>query len=204
MLSTIIFVHYSRLMVGLMAEFSRWDSFYLIVGTAAGALIGLQFVVMTLIASNPPLRAADAGAAFSSPTVVHFGTALFLSALQRVPWPGVIFIAAHWGIIGLIGVIYSLIVIRCIRRQTTYKPVFEDWLFHVVLPLLAYIILVFSSATALFYTQETLFAVGGAVMRFLFIGIHNAWDSVSYHVLYRSNDNSNKQHQAETSDDEKI
>ncbi|MDP4176580.1 MAG: hypothetical protein Q8933_21555 [Bacteroidota bacterium] len=187
-----------------MPEFARWDSFYSIVGTAAGALIGLQFVVMTLIASNPPLRAADAGAAFSSPTVVHFGTALFLSALQRVPWPGVIFIAAHWGIIGAIGAVYSLIVVRRIKKQTTYRPVFEDWLFHVVLPLIAYIILVFSSVTALFYTQETLFAVGGAVMLFLFIGIHNAWDSVSYHVLYRSSNNPTKQHEDETSDDEKL
>jgi len=32
-----------------MTEFAEWESFYLIVGGAAGALIGLQFVVMTLI-----------------------------------------------------------------------------------------------------------------------------------------------------------
>src|SRR6058998_2956583 len=45
-----------------MSEFAEWDSFYVIVGSAAGALIGLQFVVLTLIAERPPLRAADAGA----------------------------------------------------------------------------------------------------------------------------------------------
>ena len=33
-----------------MTELDEWDSFYLIVGPAAGALIGLQFVVMTLMA----------------------------------------------------------------------------------------------------------------------------------------------------------
>jgi len=75
-----------------MSELARWDSFYVIVGTAAGALIGLQFVVMTLIADRPPLRTAEAGAAFASPTIVHFGTALLLSALlalhgQRSPSP---------------------------------------------------------------------------------------------------------------------
>ena len=62
-----------------MSELAKWDSFYVIVGTAAGALIGLQFVVMTLIADRPPTPAA--GAAFATPTIVHFGTALLLSAL---------------------------------------------------------------------------------------------------------------------------
>jgi hypothetical protein len=56
-----------------------------IVGSAAGALIGLQFVVMTLIAERLPLRAAEASAAFATPTIVHFGAALLLSALMRAP-----------------------------------------------------------------------------------------------------------------------
>lgn len=42
-----------------MSELTEWGSFYLIVGSAAGALIGLQFVVMTLIAERPLLRADD-------------------------------------------------------------------------------------------------------------------------------------------------
>jgi len=47
-----------------MSELAGWDSFYVIVGSAAGALIGLQFVVVTLIADRPHLRVAEAGAAF--------------------------------------------------------------------------------------------------------------------------------------------
>ena len=69
-----------------MSELAEWESFYIIVGAAAGALIGLQFVVMTLIAERPPRHAAEAGAAFASPTVVHFGAALLLSAFLRAPW----------------------------------------------------------------------------------------------------------------------
>jgi len=68
-----------------MGELAAWDSFYVIVGSAAGALIGLQFVVMTLVAARPSLRVAEAGAAFATPTVIHFGSALLLSALLRVP-----------------------------------------------------------------------------------------------------------------------
>ena len=46
-----------------MPEITEWDSFYIIVGPSAGALIGLQFVVMALIAERPPLRVEEAGAA---------------------------------------------------------------------------------------------------------------------------------------------
>ena len=37
-----------------MQELEGWESFYVIVGSSAGALIGLQFVVMTLLADRPP------------------------------------------------------------------------------------------------------------------------------------------------------
>ena len=63
-----------------MHELAEWESFYVLVGGAAGALIGLQFVVMTLIAERPPLRAAEASNAFGTPTIVHFSAALLLSA----------------------------------------------------------------------------------------------------------------------------
>ena len=67
-----------------MSEFAEWDSFYVIVGSAAGALIGLQFVVLTLIAERPPLRAPEAGA-FATPTVGAFRSrALVVSVLRGI------------------------------------------------------------------------------------------------------------------------
>src|SRR5437868_3968442 len=117
-----------------MTALEGWENFYVIVGAAAGALIGLQFVVLTLIAERPPLRAAEAGAAFSTPTIVHFSTALLLSALLRAPWQGVTFPAVLWGIVGLGGLVYSVLVARRLRAQTTYRPDVEDWLFNVALP----------------------------------------------------------------------
>ena len=128
-----------------MSELAQWDSFYVIVGSAAGALIGLQFVVMTLIAERPALRAAEGGAAFATPTIVHLGTALLLSALLRAPWQAIGFIAALWGFTGLGGVAYAVIVAQRMRAQTIYQPEFEDWLFHFVLPLAAYAMLALSA-----------------------------------------------------------
>jgi hypothetical protein len=166
-----------------MSQLDKWDSFYVIVGSAAGALIGLQFVVTTLIAASPPLRAAEAGAAFATPTIVHFGTTLLLSALQRVPWPSIVLAAASWGVIGLGGFAYTLIVARRMRVQTVYQPEFEDWLFHFLLPLGAYAMLVLAALASTFYTHLALFGVATPTLLLLFIGIHNTWDSLVYHVF---------------------
>jgi hypothetical protein len=80
-----------------------------------------------------------------------------------------------------------VVVIRRVRVQGAYRPEFEDWLFHVLLPLAAYSGLVLSALAASSHTRESLFGVGAAVLLLLFIGIHNAWDNVAYHVLHGRN-----------------
>jgi hypothetical protein len=169
-----------------MSEFAEWESFYVIVGSASGALIGLQFVVMTLIAERPPLRSAEAGAAFATPTIVHFSAVLLLAAVLRAPWHATIAVAALWGLVGLSGVAYAVIVARRMRVQTAYQPVFEDWLFHALLPLAAYAVLVLSAFAAPAHARAALFGVGAAALLLLFIGIHNAWDAVAYLVDSRN------------------
>src|ERR1051325_10286164 len=77
-----------------MTALSGWANFYVIVGSAAGALIGLQFVVLSLISSRPMAQdahedAAEAGDAFSTPTIVHFGAVLGLSGILSAPWDGI-------------------------------------------------------------------------------------------------------------------
>lgn len=122
-----------------MTALAGWENFYVIVGSSAGALIGLQFVVLTLI-SQMPIRQdlSRAGAAFSTPTIVHFGTVLLLSAILNAPWHGIISAAVAWGLVGLVGIWYTFAIARHMRAQTLYQPVFEDWLCHVVLPAAAY------------------------------------------------------------------
>jgi hypothetical protein len=168
-----------------VSELAKWDNFYVIVGSAAGALIGLQFVVLTLIANRPSHGSAEAGAAFGSPTVIHFSVVLFLSALLHAPWQTITIPAAIWGVLGAGGVIYSTVVVRRMRKQVAYTPVFEDWMFHCVLPFVAYAILAFSWFAAGSRTHEALFGVGSAALVLLFVGIHNAWDSIAYHVLVK-------------------
>ena len=170
-----------------MSELARWDSFYVIVGSAAGALIGLQFVVMTLIAARPPTRGAGAGAAFATPTIVHFSVVLFLAAILRAPWSTIAPASLVYGVTGLAGVIYALVTAWRMRTQSAYKPDLEDWLFHAVLPLTAYATLAAAAFVALSRTHEAMFAIAGATLALLFTSIHNAWDATAYHVLVNQN-----------------
>jgi hypothetical protein len=165
-----------------MSELDKWDSFYVIIGSAAGALIGLQFVVITLIADRPP-RSAQAGRAFATPTIVHFSVVLLLSALLRAPWDTMSPATLLSGVVGLGGAAYALVTARRMRVQTAYAPDLEDWLFHVVAPLAAYATLAACAFVDLSHAKEVLFAVAGAVLLLLFCGIHNAWDAASFHVL---------------------
>jgi hypothetical protein len=170
-----------------MSALAEWDSFYGIVGSAAGTLIGLQFVAMTLVAQKP-VRVPEAGRAFATPTIVHFGVALLLSALLRAPWQAIAPPATLWGFLGLCGIAYVGLITRRVRRHTAYRADWEDWSFHVVLPLAAYAALALSSFAAHAHAHEALFGVGAATLVLLFTGIHNAWDAVAYQVFfYRQN-----------------
>jgi hypothetical protein len=167
-----------------MTPLAGWENFYVIVGSSAGALIGLQFVVITLIADLPIVRGQpEAGEAFATPTVVHFGAALFLAAAVSAPWKSVAGAAVAWGLIGLSGIFYQIVVARKMRTQTVYAPVFEDWMFHMLLPVLAYGTLAAAAVAVRRHSSGALFVVAGAALLLLLIGIHNAWDAVTYNVF---------------------
>jgi hypothetical protein len=163
-----------------------WENFYVIAGSSAGALIGLQFIALTLIAQRPvrdsqPLQRVSS--AFATPTVLHFSTVLLVSGMLSAPWGAVTNAAIAWGIVGACGVVYELIVLRRMTTQTSYHPQLEDWIFHFVVPLAAYATLAVTAPFARTHARGALFAVAGSVLALLFTGIHNAWDAVTYHIF---------------------
>jgi hypothetical protein len=168
-----------------MPVLDRWDSFYVIVGSAAGALIGLQFVVMTLIAERPPTRFREAGAAFSTPTIVHFSVVLLLAALFRVPWESIGQAATALGVTGFAGTAYALLTAWRAGRQSAYRPDAEDWLFHIILPLAAYATLAIAAFCIASHTQAAMLGYGAASLILLYCAIHNSWDAVVWHVTTR-------------------
>ncbi len=50
---------------------------------------------------------------------------------------------------------------------------------------MAYVTLALAALTAASRTRGSLFAIAAAALLLLLVGIHNAWDAVSYHVFVR-------------------
>jgi hypothetical protein len=69
-------------MTDAMSARSAWESSYEIVGSSGGALIGLQFVVITLLADRKRRTTSDTLGAFSTPTVVHLTGVLAIAAIK--------------------------------------------------------------------------------------------------------------------------
>ncbi|HET8913615.1 MAG TPA: hypothetical protein VFN23_19235 [Ktedonobacteraceae bacterium] len=159
----------------------NWGNFYVIVGTAAASLTGLMFVVITLITGNQARRSTTGTlGAFGTPTVVHFGSALFFAATLSAPWHERWNVALLVGLAGLGGVIYMIVVTLRALRQNDYEPVLEDWVWHTILPFVSYVTFAVAGIVLLFAPIPMLFFVGGAMVLLLFIGIHNSWDTVTY------------------------
>jgi len=169
-----------------MAALTEWISFYMVMGSSAGALIGLQFVVIALVANLPGREVqAQGGEAFVAPTLVHFGMVLLLAGIVSAPWSEILIAASLMFFAGGAGLIYMGFVMWRMWRHTVYKAGLEDWLFHGVLPTLTYVLLAVSASAVASQHFKGLFGVAASVLLLLFIGIHNAWDNASYHVFVK-------------------
>lgn len=166
-----------------MALLNTWDNFFIIVGSSAGALIGLTFVAVTLIAGRQDQASGPGIAAFTTPTVLQFGAVLFFAAVLSAPWQTLSSPAFALGLAGLGGVLYTAIVIRRQRRLESYRPVAEDWLWYVGGPLVAYVALIAGAILLVGNPVPALFIIGGVMALLMFIGIRNAWDIVTYIVI---------------------
>jgi len=120
---------------------------------------------------------------YSTPTVVHFGAALLVTVLLSAPWPDLWEASIPLGCLGLAGLAYGVVVLRratIAARSETYRPVLEDWLCHAILPPIAYAVLLVAAFVLPRHPTPALFAVGAVVILFILLGIHNAWDIVTY------------------------
>jgi len=170
-----------------LSPLAVWESFYVIVGSSAAALTGLQFVVIVLAAEMNTLRVPTTSA-FATPTVVHFCAALLISAIMSAPWQGLSSAGLAVGACGAAGLAYVVMVVWQLRRQTDYVPVFEDWIWHCGLPFAAYAALLAGPVLIRSHPRPSLFMIGATALLLLFIGIHNAWDAVTYIALKRSHE----------------
>ena len=156
---------------------AEWENFYVIIGSSAGALTGLMFVVIALGTQARTAGSSTALRAFASPTIVHFCVVLLLAALLTTPRHTMTSLRACLLATGVGGLGYASWVILQARRQKAYVPVLSDWVWHAGLPVVAYVCLVIAGVLLWRSPDAVLYVVGGTALLLLYIGIHNAWDA---------------------------
>jgi hypothetical protein len=174
-----------------MHELSGWGNFFVITGSSAGALTGLMFVVITLVAGQEREEATvrDGVETFSSPTVVHFCAALLVSAILSAPWHGRAGPAILLALTGAYGTFYAGRVawrMSTVTSRSTYTPGFDDWFYYAVMPLAGYVGILVAAILLANFASVSFFIFGGCVMLLIFLGIRNAWDTVTFIAVFDS------------------
>lgn len=142
-----------------------------------------MFVVVTLSAARRTQSIEDrhrGTATFSTPTVLHFCAAFLVSGIMAAPWSSLRYPETILALSGVCGILYVVGVTLRARGFTAYQPDAEDWTWFVILPFTAYIVLTAGGLLLTGGSPLALPVIAAATMLLIFIGIHNAWDLVTY------------------------
>lgn len=160
--------------------FEGWEDFYLLIGSAAGALIGLMFVVVTLTAGRGRSE-TDLGKRFyTSPIVWHLAVILALSGAAMAPNMTPRLFAVLAGGLAVLGIGMG---IRCsvgiARWPGAADPAFDAFWYGVG-PTLAYVALAGSAVSIVEGCRWGAMALGADLMVLLLMSIHAEWDLVTF------------------------
>jgi hypothetical protein len=163
------------------APLSGWENFYVIIGSSAGGLTGLTFVVIALARDSAQgVRPTGIGA-FVTPTIVHFCGVLALAAFMSMPHQRTGTLSVGLALGGLAGIVYGGLIGANMWRigtgSTHYVPVREDWIWNVILPTAVYAALTVMGVLLWDrLTAAALYGVAVLALALLFISIRNLWD----------------------------
>ena len=160
--------------------FQDWENFYILIGSASGALIGLLFVVVTLTSGLERDRALRAASLYMTPTVVMFATVLVIGALATAPGISTWVQCCLIGAMAPGGVAYGISLIVGIRRMRSKAQHWSDVWCYGVLPTAAFAALGVADALVLISPRWAPYGVGAVMVAMLLTGIRNAWDLITW------------------------
>jgi hypothetical protein len=152
----------------------HWHEFYLLVGTAAAALVALLFVAASIGAGILSKHAGGPTRTYMSPVAFHFTSALFVSAAALVPTHTRLTLGVLVGLNAIAGAIYAAFVLR--RLFTDNIADAADRTCYGIIPLFAYaagLVAAFLIFRGSIHAPEFL---AGTVVLLLIVNIRNAWD----------------------------
>jgi len=157
-----------------------WESFYLLVGSAAAALIGLLFIVATLTVSVDRKSAERGDRFFMTPIVFHLCSIVVLSSLALAPTVTATAFGIVCALAAIAGFAYGAMVTFGIVTIADPPSHWSDKWYYGAGPTLAYVVLAFVAAAMLRNRGWAVNGVATVLVFLLLVGIRNAWDLVTY------------------------
>jgi hypothetical protein len=161
--------------------FQGWDNFYLMLGPAAVGLIGLLFVVVTLTAGFDRSKTMRGQALYLTPTALHFGMVMVISAVAMAPRLSAVEAGAAIEVCvfaGLAGAVRAGIGIRSLRTGKD-DPHWSDFWCYGVLPTAIYLGLCAAALALCWRTDWAAKAIAALLLILLSLNVRNAWDLVT-------------------------
>jgi hypothetical protein len=162
--------------------FEGWSEYYLLAGSAAAVLIGLIFVVVTLMQDRTRSSVLAGSRLYMGPVVLEVSFVLVLSAAALVPgidpneYAPIAAVVALWGLVR--GLMSTAGIRRLLGKEGEVH--WTDPWFYGVIPSLLYAALAIA-AWAVWsgwpWAQDGLAAL---VTALLLLGIRNEWDLVTW------------------------
>jgi uncharacterized membrane protein len=149
--------------------FQGWDTFFFLVGSSAGALIGLMFIVITLTAGHEPRRVERGAPVYVTPIVFHFAVVFIVSVISVVPGMLPSAVAVILGVGAIAGLAYSIVttVRLCRRGWIDPIPVWSDKCFYGFLPTIIYLALAGAAIAVPLTERKVVMAIGAIVLGLL-------------------------------------
>jgi len=162
--------------------FEQWGEFYLLAGSAAAVLIGLIFVVVTLMQDRPRSSVLAGSKLYMGPVVLHVSLVLALSAAALMPGitpHAYAAIAAAVALWGLVRGAQSIAGIHGLKGGDD-SPHWSDLWFYGVVPTLLFAALA-AVAAGLWSGQEwAVYGVAAVTTAMLLLTVRNEWDLVTW------------------------
>ena len=166
----------------MFAPLEHWHEFYLLLGTAAAALVALQFVAASVGAGFLKFETATATRTYMTPVIVHLSSVLLASALALVPWHNATTCAVVFGIASAIGTLYAGVLALRILTDSADHIEFDDRLCHGVAPPIAYAAGIAAAVMFRLGTGHAAEVLAAGLLLLLGVNIRNAWDSTLFLV----------------------
>jgi hypothetical protein len=158
----------------------EWRDFFTLIGGAAAALVGAMFVVVSIGMGFFNRGHGSAIGSFLTQTVFHLSAVIVLCAFTMVPnldwnWFGAGLIFGS-----LVGLAYSVMVMRDVARRRELELVDHFW--YGAAPVTGHLTVLAAGVTALAGVPYVLEILAFAMVLLVIGGIRNSWDMIVFLV----------------------